>query len=553
MLRTCQRLVLLGGVLPLVLAPAAAHAQGDVASEIKRRIEQLRVTGNLAVAGETVQASGTLAELYEGGGFAPLWGEAGDAIGGRAAADLDRLLRDVFADGLDPADYHARGIARLAGSLPTPSRDAELDLLRTDALLRVAEHLRYGKVDATTLKVNRDLSRPLTGGAVVATIADMLRTGSLYERVMALRPSHFVYRGLVVALQALREVRDAGGWPKVPAGPTLHPGDEDPRVPALRRRLAADVAVPSTAPLPASMASDSASMRLDSPLEAVVKSFQHRHGLNVDGVVGVATLAELNVPVEVRIEQVRVNLERARWVAHGLADTFVAVNVAGAMVYYVRGGNVLFETRAVVGLPYRATPVFSATMRYIDLNPTWTVPPGIVSEVLAQIRRNPGYLARERIQVLDRAGNLVNRTAIDYSRYSGRTFPYVFRQEPGPLNPLGRIKLVFPNRYNVYLHDTPSRELFEREQRTFSHGCIRVQDPLRLAELVLNEPARWSRDSLEAAIEQGGTRTIELPRPVPVLVLYWTASTDLHRELHFYRDVYDRDPAVLRALDEPYS
>jgi murein L,D-transpeptidase YcbB/YkuD len=279
-----------------------------------------------------------------------------------------------------------------------------------------------------------------------------------------------------------------------------------------------------------------------------VRKFQHRHGLNDDGVVGRATLAEMNVPVETRIEQLRINLERARWVTHGLPDTFVAVNVAGARVYFLRAGQVVFESRAIVGKSYTRTPVFSAPMRYIDLNPTWTVPPGIVGEVLARVKKEPGYLAKEGMWVLH-GGRPVDPTAIDFSSYSARTFPYVFRQAPGPANPLGHIKFVFPNEHNVYLHDTPSRSLFEREERLFSHGCIRVENPLRLAELVLDDPVLWSRASIEAAISTGETRTIRLERPLPVLILYWTASTDLDGELHFYRDVYKRDAELLAALN----
>ncbi|MHB1168278.1 MAG: L,D-transpeptidase family protein, partial [Longimicrobiales bacterium] len=293
---------------------------------------------------------------------------------------------------------------------------------------------------------------------------------------------------------------------------------------------------------------DSSGDRFDAALEAAVRSFQHRHGLNEDGIVGPATVAELNVPVERRIEQVRANLERARWITHDLPDTFLAVNIAGAKAYLVRGGAVVFESRAVVGAVNTATPVFRASLQYLDLNPTWTVPPGIVGEVLAAVRRDPRYLKRNDFVVLDRNGRSVDALRVDFAGYTARTFPYVFRQKPGPANPLGRIKFMFPNRYNVYLHDTPARELFGREQRTFSHGCIRVEDPLRLAELVLDDVA-WSRAAIEAAMADGRTRTIRLEKALPVLLLYWTASTDLHGELHYYRDVYERDAPLLRELN----
>jgi murein L,D-transpeptidase YcbB/YkuD len=230
---------------------------------------------------------------------------------------------------------------------------------------------------------------------------------------------------------------------------------------------------------------------------------------------------------------------------HGLAGTFIAVNAAGAIAYFVRDSAVRFETRVIVGREYTRTPVFSAALRHIDLNPTWTVPPGIVDEVLAAARRDAGYLSRQGIEVLDPAGHAVR---VDVTRFSAAAFPYTFRQRAGPLNPLGEIKFVLPNAYNVYLHDTPARALFASEQRTFSHGCIRVSNPLELAALVLDSP-RWSVEALRAAIAMGATRTIPLERPMPVLILYWTASADLHGELHFYTDVYGRDAALLRALN----
>jgi L,D-transpeptidase YcbB len=521
-----RRVIRLGLIAAaLQLAPAAVlHAQ-DVPVELKRRIEQLRSAGSLRLAGEAVELSNALAAVYERSGFAPVWQDA------RARDGLVRAIHAAAADGLTPAHYHLAVLesAAAAPQIGGAAIEAELDVLRTHALLRLAADLRFGRLRAAA--------------APDALDADAVRRAAAEDRVGAaldgVRSTHFVYTGLARALAELRGVQETGGWGVLAGGPVLRVGDSSARVPALRQRLvlggdlAADPAV-------------AASPLFDSALDAGVKRFQHRHGLNEDGVVGARTLAELNVPVAARIEQVRINLERARWVTHDLADTFVAVNIAGARVYLVRDGDVVFETRAIVGTAATATPVFSATMRYIDINPTWTVPPGIVGEVLAAIRRNPGHLRQQNMRVIDASGRVVSADR-DFGAYTARTFPYVFRQEPGPLNPLGQIKFVFPNRHNVYLHDTPGRALFEREERLFSHGCIRVSEPLRLAELLLDDPA-WTRAALDAAVAAGTTRTVNLRRPVPVVVQYWTASTDLHGELHFYRDVYDRDAAVLRGL-----
>jgi murein L,D-transpeptidase YcbB/YkuD len=272
---------------------------------------------------------------------------------------------------------------------------------------------------------------------------------------------------------------------------------------------------------------DTISVASDSTLRAAIALFQHRHGLNEDGVAGPATRRAMNVPVERRIQQVRLNLERARWNSASVPASVVVVNVAGAKLYYVRDGVVLTEMRAIVGKAYTRTPLFEGRMTTIQLNPSWIVPPGITHEIVRAAERDPQYLSHNNIKYID-----------------GR---YV--QAPGPLNPLGRIKFIFPNRFNVYLHDTPAREKFNDEVRLFSHGCIRIQDPLHLAELLLADRGDWPSERLRAAIASGATTRIQLAMPVTVAVMYWTASTDLHGELHYYSDVYGRDGPLLRALD----
>lgn len=516
-----------------VITSSAARAQEPVAREIEQRIELLRDAGRITMAGTTITNGHVLGDVYESSAFAPVWTDA-------AATGLLDALRATRGDGLDPDDYHVAAIEALTREMNGgAARAAELDLVRTDALLRVAHDLRFGKVAPTAAEASVARGRANAGDIDAEEALRIIRSGRLGAGIDALRPNHFVYRGLVRALADLRVIDGAGGWQPVPMR-TLRPDSADAAVTRLRRRLALERYATGDG--------GSAPATYDATLEQAVRSFQHRHGLNEDGIVGPSTIAELNVPVATRIDQVRINLERARWLTHELPGTFLAVNIAGAKVYLLRGDSVVFETRAVVGKTATRTPVFSAPMRHIDLNPTWTVPPGIVGEVLARIRRDAGYLARERIRVLDGAGRRLDPATIDFTRYSARNFPYIFRQDPGPANPLGQLKLVFPNEHNVYLHDTPSRELFAREERNFSHGCIRVEDPDRLAELVLDDP-EWTGESLRTAIAAGGTRTIPLRRPMPVLVLYWTASTDLHGELHYYHDAYQRDARILRELD----
>jgi len=526
-------LTLLALTATLCLLPLSAHSQEAPVGEVKERVEKLRRDGRLSIAGTMIRASEVLSSLYERAGFQPIWTDP------RTANALVQAVRSSTGDGLEPGDYHLGAIEALSAGPATPATQADLELLRSDALLRLAHDLRYGKVVPDDPAAERQLSRPLTGSDPAEDLRRMVLAGALADEISALRPRHPAYRGMMDGLAELRGIQERGGWEEVAPGPALRLGTVDPRVGALRRRLAAEQPRVATSGL---------SDEFDEAIDAAVRAFQRRHGLIEDGIVGPSTLRELNVPVATRIDQLRVNLERVRWIAHALPETYVAVNIPAAKVYLVRDGALLHEARAIVGRTSTPTPTFEASMRYIELNPTWTVPAGIVGEILDEIRGDPAYLRRMDMRVLDRSGRPVDPDPAQLLRYSARDFPYVFRQEPGPLNPLGSIKFVFPNRYNVYLHDTPSKQLFEREQRTFSHGCIRIEDPFRLAELILDDPVRWNRSQLLAAAE-AGTRTITLADPLPVVIFYWTATSDGEGELNFYRDVYGRDAAVLAALN----
>lgn len=508
--------------LALILAFATALAAPDgiaqttASPELRLLVQQLERAGRLKIGNTVVRSSPALLRIYQQSAFQPRWTDA------RTIADLNAAVLDAASDGLDPRHYHASVLTNSADESVTA---AQRDLLRTDALIRLVHDLSIGKTSSAPLTV--DISRFFAGEP-------------LRHQIESVRPRHFVYRGLVTALESARTIERRGGWLALPAGAPLGRDTTNAQVQLLRRRLQIEGYDVGTA------TNDNV---YDARLEAAVRRFQHLHGLNEDGVVGPSTRAVLNVPVATRIDQLRVNLERARLLPHELPDTFVAVNIAGAKVYVVAGEKVLFEERAIVGKNYTRTPIFGANLQHIEVNPTWTVPPGIVGEILSLVRRDRTYLSRVRMSVVDDRGRTHDPASIDFSRYTSRTFPYRFVQAAGPDNPLGRIKFVFPNRYNVYLHDTPGRQLFEEETRTFSHGCIRLRNPIKLAELLLQD--QTERDALYDALNGDRTTRIVLQKAVPVRILYWTASVDLHGELHFYSDIYQRDAAVLTALNRP--
>jgi murein L,D-transpeptidase YcbB/YkuD len=292
----------------------------------------------------------------------------------------------------------------------------------------------------------------------------------------------------------------------------------------------------------------------DSGLVEAVIAFQMRHALDPDGVVGPATLAALNVTVEDRIDQIRVNLERARWVLRELEKDFIIVNIAGFYVSLIRDDKQLWQTPVIVGKTYHKTPIFRDMMSYVVFNPTWTVTRNIIrNEIIPKTKKDPSYLTQHNFDLIDGAGKKINPASIDWPTVNARKFPYRVVQRAGPDNALGMVKFIFPNKYAVYLHDTPGRDLFSRSERAFSHGCIRVKDPLTFAELLLGDQSKWTREKIDAVIEGGKTTTVHLSRKLPVLLLYWTVDPDPTGNVRFYTDVYDRDKGVLQALDTSYS
>jgi murein L,D-transpeptidase YcbB/YkuD len=522
----------------------AALSDDAVREQIRERVEHIQSGEGLQIEGTSVASEIVLPAFYEQRGFAPVWTNH-DSV-----AQLLNALRTIDQDGLDPADYHLAALEVLqrrlsASETPEPARQADFDLLLTDSLVRLGYHLLIGKVDPVELDNNWNMDRTLPGLDPVLQTASAIENGTVDDLIESLRPQDAIYPHLKRALARYRGLAAKGGWQPVPPGAALKPGMRDVRVKALRRRLVVTDDM---------QAGDPESDLFDATLEAGVKHFQRRHGLEADGVVGTGTLAALNVPVEARIDQIRANLERARWVLHDLPDEYVLVDIAGFNVRYFRDGNLVWETRAQVGKPYRRTPVFKSRITYLVMNPTWTVPPTILrQDILPKVRVDPGYLDKKNLRVIDRDGKVIDAAAVDWSKYPGAAFPYMLRQDPGPTNALGRIKFMFPNAHAVYLHDTPSRSLFERSERAFSSGCIRIENPDEFAALLLNDEVKWNQQNIVKAIDSLETMSVSLPRPVTVLLLYWTVGIDARGDPVFKQDIYQRDPAVVAALAQRFQ
>ena len=311
----------------------------------------------------------------------------------------------------------------------------------------------------------------------------------------------------------------------------LKPGQSHANIPLLRERLAEMGYLQPGAP---------AGTRFDPALEEAVRRFQQDNALDVDGIVGRQSFSLLNLRYARRVELLRINMDRFRWIAHSMSDDFIVVNIAGFELYYLRGHRVIWETPVMVGTVAHQTPVFTARLKYLEFNPTWTVPRSIIARSLfPKFSANPQYVIDNRYNLIDSDGRHADPLTLDWSAYTGRNFPYSVVQEPGPNNALGRVKFIFPNRYAVYLHDTPSRALFARSARAFSSGCVRVRNPLEFAEVLLDDPQQWSLGQVESLVESRKPQErVFLQRPVDVMLMYWTTSPTPGGTVQFHADVY---------------
>lgn len=529
----------------LFTLPVALADDEKDSNALRIELEQLVQRGSLRNSDVNIASRKLLLEIYEKRNYLPAWDEQ------QQVAELVTAIKATATDGLEPADYHLQRVEliyadRLADRQPSPEEKAVQDLILTDSLVRLGYHQLFGKVNPYTLDSNWNFRRDLNDVDPAVAIQSAIDSPSLTDFLRNFFPRGWFYRKLQVALANYRQIAVDGGWPVIPDGPTLKPGASDNRLPVLAQRLI----------ITGDLSSRDGVDKLktyNEPLQQGVRHFQARHGLDADAAVGPATLRALNVPVEKRIEQLEVNIERARWVLNDLAEDFVLVNIAGFRVYVLRNKKITWETKVQVGTTFHQSPVFRDEIQYVVLNPTWTVPYSIASkEILPKIKRDPNYFASRDFDLKNQKGKLVDPSSVDWKNVTERNFPVWLVQRPGPNNALGRVKIMFPNEHSVYLHDTPSKALFSKAERAFSHGCIRVENPLGLAEQLLSADG-WNQEKFQQVLKEGETKTVSLSTPMPVLLLYWTTMVTPDGTVYFFNDVYSRDERITEALNEPFQ
>ncbi|MGE0211326.1 MAG: murein L,D-transpeptidase [Parvibaculaceae bacterium] len=525
--------------LTFVLVVFFAHSLARAAEneQVASAIKEFITSGQMTLANQTDdQRLFQIFTFYEGRDYKPIWTrDSGVKAKGKV---LLKVLKAAEEYGLDPADYSIADIETRIGST-NPEELAELDLIMSDVFADFGRDVGQGRVLPT--QASRQNHIEVRGPGPLNLIDGAELADDLEPYVKSLEPKSPQYARLKEKLAQYRAIAAMGGWPKVPEGATLKPGADDPRVPVLRKTLSVMGDFTGNA-------EDSATL-YDEPLVAAVKRFQERHGLTDDGVIGPGTLKVINVPVEDRIQLMVINLERRRWMLDDLGSFYVFANLADAYLKVVRDEGdrekTIHVARLVVGKPFTSTPVFSENMSYVVFNPNWGVPASIANnEYLPKLRSDPGYLARQNIRIIGSAGE-VNPYTVNWSGMS--RMPYQLRQDSGDGNALGRLKFMFPNKFNVYIHDTPSKSLFAKESRYFSHGCMRVQDPEALAAVLLQDQG-WTPAKIKAQIASGKQRIVNLDIKVPVHITYLTAWVNKDGEVNFRPDVYSRDKQLAALL-----
>jgi L,D-transpeptidase YcbB len=516
-----------------VLMPKISHA--DVSAAL--RIEIDRFVNAAKSLRETAMAAG-LHDFYSARDHSPVWTtERGLTERGKAVL---RLPSFAGQEGLEPGDY------TLAETTPAISTDGDVvgarrEIAVANLIMKYASDVGDGRGYVRAFKPELFVFKEsVNPGAVLRSAAE---AEDMIAYFATLPPAAQAYRDLRDQLAVYRKIAAAGDWPRLDGRSALKPGGSGTEVAALRGVLlrTGDLANVSEVPLKAAGA-------YEGSLVEGVKAFQKRHGLTPDGIVGARTRSALNTPPGQRIRQILVNMERLRWTPDMLGDPHVAVNIAGFELTAVRGGNAVLQMPVIVGKAYRESPVFSDRISYLVLNPDWTVPRVIATEdILPKVRQSSSYLSDNGFQVFAANGTQDDPGTVDWKRLGVNNFPYRLVQAPGLRNALGTIKFMFPNRFSVYLHDTPSRELFAKEVRTLSSGCIRVAQPVELAEFVLNS-GDWDADAVRREIEAGKTRNVRIAAPVPVHLFYQTAWVGPDGAVQFRDDISGRDCTLAAAL-----
>ena len=554
--RLLVALAMIGIILIAVLGQnLISFAQSPVLSMrdlLRFRIEDGGRPLKISVGDEPIHAAIVLPIFYERRVYQPAWTTSQGPL--PQTETLLSAIRRADHEGLRPNDYHLAKIESIlsdlrqttgVGKSPNPRLLVDLDLLLTDAFIIYGVHLLAGRINPEKNHPQWFANR--READLARLLEDALNSNRIEETLAALLPNYTGYHRLRDGLAIYRKFAETG-WPTVSFGNKLQPGERNDRIPLLRQRLAVEGFIKHSEVEDQTL--------FDNDLEQALKKYQVQNGLEPDGILGPQTSQALNISAEQRIRQIVVNMERWRWLPKNLGDRYILVNIAGFNLDVFDREMPVLNMRVVAGKTYRKTPVFSDKITYLVINPYWGVPDTIArKDILSKIKMDPKFLLNQKIRIFEGRGagtREIDRHSIDWNAVTANNLPYRFKQDPGPLNALGRIKFMFPNKFNVYLHDTPSKELFGKARRDFSSGCIRVEKPVELAEYLLRSHPDWPVEKIRSALTDNDytAQTVKLSEPVNIHILYWTVWVGSDDRIHFGPDIYDRDAALNAAMKE---
>lgn len=492
--------------------------------------------------------SADLEAAYKANDHRPIWVKAGGLNNG--GDKFLEGLNELSFDGLKKEDYWTEEQQLLLDQVAIsedPALYAQLDMELSRAFLKMASDLNRGKVDPAAMDIEWKMARRVPTVDYQELMLDLAGGGSLEKVLDKLRPAHATYANLKNLLQELRENPFEDNSPIISFEGKIEKGDRHEAIPLIRKRLSVINDLEESA--------DESSQVYDEQLFEAVKHFQLRHGLMDDGVIGAAFMEAINYGYQDLLTKVQVNMERLRWMPDSLENDKdkVIVNIPDFHLFYIRGEDTVLTSRVVVGQEYRQTPVFQAEMTYLAFSPTWTLPETILWEdAIPAIQKDRSYLKKNNMKVLDYEGNEVNPRKIKWEELKAKEdFPYIIRQSPGSDNPLGKVKFMFPNEHSIYIHDSPARSLFNREDRTFSSGCIRMEKPQEFAAMLL-EDADWDEEMLLEAMNQPEEKIVNLQESQQVWLLYLTVWSQ-NGNIEVREDVYGMDRKLAEALSLPLS
>ena len=473
-------------------------------------------------------------EFYKNRNYALAWFDKNKPV--KHAALLLERLNNVQDDGLIIEHYSFNEINKLKELINknnlTEEQIKQTELMLTNLYFHYARHLNLGLLQPKDVGFNWNIREKSHN--LVHVLEEILADNG-NDPFRRLEPQHKMYRQLKNELKRYRKIEENGGWPVITGIKVLKIGEEHIQVPKIRERLV----------ITGDLSNNNQSNIYDEELALAVKRFQVRHGLKIDSIFGPQTMGAMNIPVQDRIKQIIVNMERYRWVPDDLGNPHIVVNIPAFELYVREDEKQVLQMKVITGRSVTSTVLFSDSIEYIEMSPYWNVPRSIATkEILPKAKKNRNYITANNFEVLSGSG-VVNPRKINWYRYNASNFPYQIRQKPGPTNSLGTIKFIFPNQYNIYLHDTPAKHLFNEAERDFSHGCIRVEKPLELAKYLLRNNPDWDEQKIEAHRKLSTPERVYLDKKVPVYIMYFTAFVDQEGRMNFREDIYKHDDDIV--------